>query len=220
MKLVVVNLLTAIAGGIAGIAGAYTLGDRLNDRIFRLHAPIGSAAIGTDGVRWRHFGRTDFVGWSDVRDIEQRGQLIVVHTERRGEVTLQVREADAFATAARVALRRYRDAEAAEPIGALEFAGESVADWIGRARALLRGGSYREADVGEERCVRVAIDPRAPIAQRIGSAAALSKGSEDARRRVRVAIEETADPEVASALDDALESRGDGALTRTLRRSS
>jgi len=210
--------LLAIPGALVGLSLAYMAGDRLNDRVRRLRAPIGSASIGADGIRWRHFGRTEFIAWSSVRDIEQRGQLVVVHAEGRGEVPLHLREADAFATAVRDGLRRYRDAESAEPIAALDFVGESVADWLGRARGLLERASYRDADVGEERCVRVAVDPRAPIAQRIGSAAALSRASDEARKRVRVAIEETADPEVANALEDALESRGDRAITGALRR--
>lgn len=217
VKLVVLNLITAVGGGIAGIAGAYRLGDRLNDRIFRLRAPIGTASIGADGIRWRHFGRTEFIAWSSVRDIDQRGQVVVVHREG-GDATLVIRQAELFADAARRALHAYRKDEPSESIAALEFAGESVADWLGRARRLLEGGSYRSADVGEERCVRVAIDPRAPIEQRIGSAAALSKASEDARNRVRVAIEETADPSVANALEDALESRDDERRLRSVLR--
>jgi hypothetical protein len=84
-----------------------------------------------------------------------------------------------------------------------------------RARRLLQSKSYREADVGEERCIRVAIDPRAPAAQRIGSAAALSHASEDVRARVRIAIDETADPIVANALEDALDGRAVGRALRT-----
>lgn len=211
--------LVAVPGALVGLSAAYMIGDRLNDRVHRLRAPIGSASIGADGIRWRHFGRTEFIAWSSVRDIEQRGQVVIVHAEGRGEVALTLGEADAFTTAAREGLRKYRDVEAAEPIAALEFVGEDVADWLGRARGLLERASYRDADVGEERCVRVAIDPRAPIAQRIGSAAALSRASDEARKRVRVAIEETADPDVANALEDALESRGERAITSALRRA-
>lgn len=56
--------------------------------------------------------------------------------------------------------------------------------------------------------------PRAAVAQRIGSVAALSHASDDARGRVRVAIEDTADPLVKSALEDALEGRDDDHATR------
>ncbi len=202
------------AGGIAGIALAYIGGDRLNERVRRLRAPIGSASIGGDGFRWRHFGKTEFVKWAVVRDVEQRGANVALHVEGREPVVLLVREAKSFADAAREALVRYHDASAPETIGALEFADESVFDWLGRARALLRRGSYREADVGEEQCVRVAIDPRAPAEQRIGSAAALSRASDDVRNRVRVAIAETADPVIANALEDALEGRDDDAAMR------
>jgi hypothetical protein len=211
--------LLAVPGALVGLALAYIAGDRLNERVRRLRAPIGSASIGADGIRWRRLRRTEFVSWSHVRDIEQRGQVVVVHAQGRGEVALQLGEADAFATAARDTMLRYREGEAAEPIAAFEFTGERVADWIGRARGLLQNNSYRDADVGEERCVRVAIDPRAPVAQRIGGAAALSNASEEARQRVRVAIEATADPEIANALEDALEARGDRVITAALRRS-
>ncbi len=215
MHVVLIQVAVGLLGGIAGLVGAYMLGDRLNDRLSRLRAPIGSAAIGSDGIRWRHFGKTEFLGWSSVRDIEQRGQLVVVHGEGR-ETTLVVEEAELFADAARRALQGYRNSEPAESIAALELAGENVGDWLARSRRLLEGGSYRDADIGEDHCVRVAIDPRAPITQRIGSAAALSTASDEARQRVRVAIEETADPEVANALADALEARGDRAIIATL----
>ncbi|HEY2368376.1 MAG TPA: hypothetical protein VGH87_18395 [Polyangiaceae bacterium] len=211
--------LLAFPGAIAGLAGAYMAGDRLNNRINRLRAPIGSASVGADGIRWRHFGRTEFIAWSSVREIDQRGQVVVVHREG-GNATLVIQQAELFADAARRALHAYQNDERSENIAALEFTGDSISDWLVRARALLQGSSYRDAHVGEERCVRVAIDPRAPIAQRIGSAAALSKASDEARRRVRVAIEETADPEVANALEDALDAKGDErALGRVMQRT-
>ena len=210
-------LLVAFPGGIAGLALGYTLGDRANERIRRLYASIGTASIGADGIRWRHFGKTEFIAWKTVREIEQRGQVVVV--KREGEdARLVIQQAELFANDARRALHAYRSGEPSEGITALDFAGGSVAEFLARSRNLLAGGSYRDADVGEERCVRVATDPHAPIAQRIGSAAALSKASDDARQRVRVAIEETADPEVAGALEDALESRGDRAIAKTLGR--
>jgi hypothetical protein len=203
-----------VAGGISGIAAAYAAGDRLNDRVRRLRAPIGSASIGADGFRWRHFGKTEFIPWADVRDLEQRVAEVVVSVEGRAAVVLPLREAKAFADAASEALERYRDECAPEPIAALERGAGSLADWLTRARGLLQGGSYRDADVGEDQCVRVATDPRAPAAQRIGSAAALSRGSDDARHRVRVAIAETANPVIAAALEDAVEGRDDDHATR------
>ncbi len=193
------------------VQSSRTSGDKLNDRVRRLRAPIGSESVGVDGIRWRHFGKTQFLGWAAVRDVEERASSeVVLQVEGRADTVLRVREAAALKTAVREALQRYRDARPPETIAALEFGGESVTDWLERARKLLRGGSYRDADVGEEQCIRVATDPRAPAGQRIGSAAALSRASEDARARVRVAIEETADPVVANALEDALDGRTDG----------
>ena len=210
----------AIVGGLAGVAGAYILGDRLNDRVGRLRAPIGSAAIGVDGIRWRHWGKTRFIGWASVLDVYRRGGDAIVQIDGGAGVILPMRETNGFVNAARDALHLYREGEPAETIAPLDLADGDVADWLGRARALLRGGSYREADIGEERCVRVATDPRAPLAQRIGSAAALSQASEEAQERVRVAIEQTADPKVAHALEDALDERDDPrALASMLRRS-
>lgn len=198
---------TALIGGIAGIVGAYMLGDRVNSRIGRLRAPIGSAAIGSDGIRWRHFGKTEFLGWARVRDVILRGRELVVLVEGGADIMLPLQQPELFVSAARDALKRYRDGAPSPTLAALEFAGEDVAGWLARARELLQAGSYREADVGEENCVRIATDPRAPLAQRVGSAAALSKASEDARQRVRVAIEDTADPVVANALENALDER-------------
>jgi hypothetical protein len=218
----VLEVIAGIAGGGSAIAGISILGARLNDRIDNLRATSGSAAIGADGIRWHRFGRSAFIGWRRIRDVVSRGSDVVVHVDGASKVVLPVTEADSFGGAAREALAKFRRGEAPETIAALDFGGENVADWLGRARALLQQGStYRDADVGEERCVRVAIDPRAPIAQRIGSAAALSKASDDAKSRVRVAIEETADPEVASALEDALEARDDDrAVHSVLRRTT
>jgi hypothetical protein len=132
-----------------------------------------------------------------------------------------MQQRETFVEHAREALRQYREGAPPDAIPAFELTTASVAEWLARARRLLdERGSYREADIGEERCVLVATDPRAPLVQRIGSAAALSKASEDARSRVRVAIQETADPTVANALEDALEERDDPrALANVLRRS-
>jgi len=210
----VLALVAAVVGVVSGATGAYMAGDRLNERVRRLRAPIGTASVGVDGVRWRHFGWTDFIGWTRIRDIEERRGTAVLHVEAGPDVVLQVRDAATFVHAAKEAAQRYRDAPTPQPITALELAGENLGDWLARARSLLRGGSYRDADIGEEQCVRIAIDPRAPVSQRIGSAAALSKASDDARARVRVAIEETADPALANALEDALEGRADETAMR------
>lgn len=204
-----------LVGGVLGVAGAYVAGDRLNERVRRLRAPIGSVAVGADGIRWRRLGKTAFVGWAEVRDIEQRAGEVALQVAGRAATVLRVREAGALATAARDALQRYREAAQPDTIAALELAGDDVSDWLGRARKLLEGGSYRDANVGEEHLVRVATDPRAAVAQRIGSAAALSNASEDARTRVRVAIEETANPVLANALEDALDGREDERAMRS-----
>ncbi len=216
MGMGVLALLFGSIGGLVGVVGAYIVGDRLNDRIRRVRAPIGTVSVGADGIRWRRFGRTHFAGWAAVLGIEQRASEVVLELADRTPVTLAVQESGALAMAAEQAQQRYREGAPPDVLAALDLAGASVAEWLERARKLLERGSYREANVGEESLVRIATDPRAPAAQRIGSAAALSSASDDARSRVRVAIDETADPAIANALEDALDGRKDDRAMRAV----
>jgi hypothetical protein len=81
----------------------------------------------------------------------------------------------------------------------------NVKEWVANVRDLAREDrGYRDGSRHPELLVRVAEDPTAPAAHRVGAALALSGAPAPIKARVRVAAEETVEEEVADAMLDAL----------------
>lgn len=182
---------------------------RLVGAIFRFRAPRGTVAIGADGIRWRDLWAGRFVPWSAVDTVRllQRPERTIAIAMRDGStVELSVADLDGFLDAAREALERFRAREEPGAFPLLRVEGDQRTDlggWLDRAKQLLVG-SYRDASIAPEDLAAIAEDPKAAPEQRIGAALALSQAPEPLRVRVRAAIEDTANPELAEALDEAV----------------
>jgi hypothetical protein len=90
----------------------------------------------------------------------------------------------------------------------LDRRSRSVPAWREDLRALLavEGSGYRGAALGPDQLAEVVEDAGAPTERRVAAAVALSgKGDEEARRRVRVAVEACADQDLRAALEHAAE---------------
>ena len=90
----------------------------------------------------------------------------------------------------------------------LDRRSRSVSEWRDDLRALLavEGSGYRGAALGPDQLAEVVEDAGAPTERRVAAAIALSgKGDEEAKRRVRVAVEACADRDLRAALEHAAE---------------
>lgn len=90
----------------------------------------------------------------------------------------------------------------------LDRRNRSVSAWRDDLRGLLavEGSGYRGAALGPDQLAEVVEDAGAPTERRVAAAVALSgKGDEEARRRVRVAVEACADRDLRAALEHAAE---------------
>lgn len=106
-------------------------------------------------------------------------------------------------------------------LAALDRRSRSVAAWREDLRAILavEGSGYRGAALGSDQLAEVVEDAGAPTERRVAAAVALSgKGDEEARRRVRVAVEACADQDLRAALEHAAEGEiEEGELDRAMK---
>jgi hypothetical protein len=201
--------LVAVLGGI-GAWGAAAWGVGVGflkgiGRILRLRIPAGAVVVGADGVAiTRRLGRR-FFAFHDVGSLQIDGDEVVIGLTNGEKVRLMVDDAAALHGALRAALSRFTRSHTA---AVAELALEDEADvesWLARVRRLLsQSVEYRGSAVTPDVLERVAKDPTAGPDQRIGAALALA--GDDARRvRIRVAVEEMANEDLAEAMDAALE---------------
>jgi hypothetical protein len=101
------------------------------------------------------------------------------------------------------ALEKHRRGMIADDASALARGERSAGVWAARLRGLGEGANAgpREAPIDQERLFRIAENPGAEPELRAGAAAALSTRLDDeGRKRLRIAAEGTASPEVKGAL--------------------
>ena len=191
-----------LVGGWVASAAAVGMGSlRAGSRFAALRFPDGVAHVGKDGIRIdRSLRPARFVSFGELADIrDAKGAVVLVYRDGREE-SLLVAEPKPLARSLSAKLTAYRAAPGGE-IAGLGGVERDVAAWIQRTRSLLGSADYRGAGVTREALERVLSDPRAPAEQRVGASFALADDPDEARRvRVRVAIDEVAQPELASAM--------------------
>lgn len=179
--------------------------------------PLGArVAVGSDGVAFRRGRTSEFHPWSELREVRRRGSDHVVMHLRSGALReFCVRNAAELERALIDGKRRYDRAERSAALRAFEPAPELDAEWVERARDAMEPRGYRVESPDRDAVLAVLEDPAQTAAQRLGAALALSDAAGSSQTRVRVAIEDTADPELSLALEEA----ANGALQpTTLRR--
>jgi hypothetical protein len=188
------------------------------------------AVIGTDGIAYRKSLRTEFIPYAalDRVHLDTRGAMLALRDGRR--VLLPIRTAgarpmplsarrvpprNADEAQRRVLLDRIEEAmNARDPAAAahvtldrLDRSGRTAAAWKDDLAGLLRTESdYRNLRISAEDLGEVIVDARAPVARRVAAAVALAPGhADEARRRVRIAVEASADTDLRAALEQAAE---------------
>lgn len=198
------------------------------------------AVIGTDGIAYRRSLRTEFIPYAalDRVHLDTRGVTLSLRDGRR--VLLPMRTSGARplplsrARAAprtpdeaqrRVLLDRIQEAMTArDPAGAAQVAqgrldrnGRELAAWKEDLASVLRPeGDYRNLRISADDLGGIIVDPQAPAERRVAAAVALSaQEAGEARRRVRIAAQSSADADLQAALEQAAEGEIDeAALSR------
>jgi hypothetical protein len=191
--------------------------------------------IGTDGVWVESIARKRFLPFEDVAEIVQENESIAVVLRsgarvtdrvlvgrrlRRGKRLKTSSAADAAALAERMndALSAFRARPAEQdPSALLAPRGRNASQWRKDLRALFSAASYRAPVLPAEQLWRIAEDPAAEPAKRIGAAVVLRGALDDeGRARLRVAAEASAAPRVRVALLAASDTENDEALNAAL----
>ncbi len=199
-------------------AGAVAVGAmRAAGRILRHRIPAGYVALGDDGVSIRRFWRMRFIPWRDVASLGQDDsrRSVYVFTKDGGQIELPVDHPEVLIESLRQEVERYRERIPTEKLRILTAPEEVDASWMKRARGALEAQGYRKEGLREEELAIIAEDPTQSADQRVGAALALSGATEDAKRRVRVAVQDSVEPGLSEAVEDALE---DELKERDLRR--
>ena len=184
--------------------GSFDVLRRMIEHTGRLLSPWHRVAVGADGMRWSGWQRTLFAPWSEVASVSRRadGLSLVLTSGRR--LALIVDDGAGLAAAIEKARSAFAQARRVEAPSSLAPDGDARA-WISRARALSSEASYRVGHPPPETLVQLAEDPAAPPLARVGSVLALAGATEAQKVRVRVALEDTADEELAAALREAID---------------
>lgn len=121
-------------------------------------------------------------------------------------------EAVAILQRIREVLRLRREGGVVDVAALLARGDRAVGEWRREVARLLGEASYRARAVDEDGVAAVLADPRGDADARLGAAIALmAKPSEQARTRVRIAAETTADPDVRRALEAIAEGEAEDA---------
>ena len=195
--------------------GVYSL--RAAGHILRHRIPAGYVALGDDGICVRRLWRMRFLSWSEVDSIalDDANRAAAVFARSGERIELPVDHPEVLSESLRQGVRRFRARAPTPKLRVLTAPAEVDAAWLKRARGALEAQGYRKEGLREEELALIAEDPTQSADQRVGAALALSAATEDAKRRVRVAVQDSVEPGLSEAVEDALE---DDLSARALRR--
>lgn len=177
--------------------------------------------IGTDGIGIERLFRRRFVpralflgaseGWNYVAISTSDGAVHRVPVSSSAEAHVVVQRIQE-------AMANRGDAAASKALSRLARNGRPIAAWLRDVRAEARGaGGYREARLDPAEIHALVEDGAAPAERRIAAAAALS-GSDEGKRRVRIAAEACADERLRLAIQEAAEDEvNEGKIEKALR---
>ena len=194
-------------GLVAVIAGLTSLVKRSQAGPIARRRPRGPhVAVGADGVAI-HSPPARYHPWARVRSVRRGPKSGMVSIGLDDGTTLAVAVSDAVGLeqALRAGLKRHREHEGSPRLRVLEPEGEMDEAWCERVRNVTADASYRVEGVSEDALLEVLEDPSQSATQRIGAALALARAPDEVRKRVRVAVAETADPNLGPALEHAAE---------------
>ncbi len=165
---------------------------------------VPRVCVGADGIAVHAWsGPARFHSWSVIRGAQRSGGQVSIALESGADERVRVRNAEALVELIEKAKARQLVPRAAR-VRVFEPDGELDARWLERVRRVGAEQGYRQENVGEPALLDLVDDAAQPAAQRIAAALALAHASVETKRRVRVAIDDTADPELGRVLDEAL----------------
>lgn len=190
----------------------------------------GRAAVhvGLDGLYVHHVWGKRFIPYAQLQGVTSRGRIpVVVWKDGRYEllsgtgVEVSDESIQAFLHRVERVMGRARGRRHGPMhLAQLERNGRSVEDWHRDLRAMFDRGAtaYRGIQFGPDEALSVLEDPEATPEQRMGAALALSGSADpDARTRVRVAADASANEAMREVLTRASEGEvDDAAVTRAL----
>lgn len=201
--------------------------------IFTLAFAPTTVRIGTDGVVTRWLGRTRFIEHARIQSAKTYDEYIATKRQRGvrlvltggEEVRLPTGQMDVGeAEAARLA-QRIEEAREAHRRGATGGAADvlargdrDVAGWVKALRGIGAGAaSLRSPAVPRDVLLRIVEDSRAaPLDRASAAVAAIESGDADVKKRVRIASEATASPELRVALDRIVAADDEAAIAEAL----
>jgi hypothetical protein len=225
-------LLAAVAASVipAAVALLGALLMVLAPHLARAYTAPASLTIGADGVTLRHAYRTRRIPFAAIHradPLDGRLVLTLTPTEEGGPAeTIRLPGGDpelAAGAAKRIlSLKQAPSTSASQAIPDLDPAGRTLPAWREALSRLRRAdGEYRRAQVRDDALLAVLEDGAAPAKLRLGAALALREGDApaEARARVRIAAETSADEELRAALEAAAEEKvKEAPLRRVVRR--
>ncbi|WP_437965628.1 hypothetical protein WMF04_39255 [Sorangium sp. So ce260] len=178
--------------------------------------------VGSDGVRVERPFSSVYIPYTELAAVRTRGdRLLLSHRRSEAAVALGTGEklTDTLAERIREAHACAIGSEAPRGAEALERRGRDLAAWRDELRKLIAAGDYRATALSPEDVLHTLDDADSPPDRRIGAALLLRiAGYPEARGRIRVAAEATADDALRAALEHAAEEEvDDAALARALR---
>jgi hypothetical protein len=222
-----------LLGGWQGAGQAFAGGSYFNVVLLSLftaawlavaawHWSPARVTIGADGVRLSGRGRPRFVSFARVRDVEIASSKVSLRLDDGSAVVVGRHEPTLLARLG-AALEGYR-APTNEGHGpnqhehVLRRGDRSSADWRAQLQKLAHKQDYRAEVLDEEALASVVADARVDPEQRVAAALALPK-SDEARARIRVAAQRSADEDLQRALGAAAEDEvAEAELARAMQR--
>lgn len=195
----------ALAIAVAVGAGA-TIGKMIQKRARQRRKATDHphVAVGADGIAIRADTSHRFHPWASVAGVRREGgRHVVIDLVQGPPEKVLVRDLAALERAVVEGQRRYETSHRSVRLRVLEPEGELDGDWVQRAKGARLEPAYRVESPSEDSLLEVLEDVAQTPAQRLGAALALSGAPSALERRVRLAIQDTADPELSRALEEA-----------------
>lgn len=211
---------SARLGGVA--AALWMLGVVLTVALVMRAARPTRVVVGRDGVRLERPFSTRWIPYATLEEVDARGSQLRLRARGATRALRVSGRPDLVDLVA----QRVREAQArgagigASGTAALERQGRPIPVWRDAVRGLLAAESgYRSVALTPEDLILALEDPVAPRDRRIGAALALAATDHpEARVRIRIAAETSADEEMRAALEQAAEEALDEAtLEKALR---
>ncbi|EYF04520.1 hypothetical protein [Chondromyces apiculatus] len=171
--------------------------------------------IGSDGVLVEHRFKNTWIPFAELQEASAAFDALTFYPRDSDSPVIELRLPEAVAEGLAKRIRAARDAGAtgsaeARSTELLERGGRGLDAFRADLRKLLARGAYRQSGLTSEDVLATLADAQAPRERRIGAAIALRIAEHpEARARIRIAAEASADDTLRAALEEAAEAELD-----------